>query len=88
MGSTHTPGTLGAIPSVVLNHLEKITLQNPSLHCKRVDKIYPDHANALLKAGLAPPIFLTMGELWKNQDEKMDIEGKKNLKSTKKCRNV
>ena len=31
----------------------------------------------LCKAGLAPPIFLTMGELWRGQDEKMDIENKK-----------
>ena len=61
--STHTPGTLRSIPSGVLNRLAKLTLRNPSFHSKAVDKIYPDHVNALRKAGLAPPIFPTMGDL-------------------------
>ena len=30
--------------------------------------------NALRKAGLEPPNFLTMGDLWSKQDEKVDIE--------------
>ena len=54
---THTPGTLRAIPSEVLNHRAKLTSRNPSIHSEAVDKIYSDHANALRKAGLAPPIF-------------------------------
>ena len=41
--STHTPGTLRAIPSGVLNRLAKPTSQNPSLQFKGVDKVYPDH---------------------------------------------
>ena len=73
-GSTHTPGTLCTIPSGVLNRLAKLTLRNPSFHSKAVDKIYPDHVNALRKAGLAPPIFPTMGALWRKQDEKVDSE--------------
>ena len=32
-----------------------------------VDTIYPAHGNTLRKAGLAPPVFPTMGELWKNK---------------------
>ena len=74
MGSTHTPGTLRAIPSGFLNFLAKLTLQKPSLNSERVEKIYPDYARALCKAGIAPLIFPTMGELWKNQDDKMDID--------------
>ena len=70
--STHTPGTLCAIPSRVQNRLDKLTLRNPSVHAEAVDKIYPDHANALRKAGLAPPVFPTMGDLWIKQDEKVD----------------
>ena len=58
--STHTPGTLRAIPSGVLNRLGKLTSRKPSFHSVGVDKIYPDHANALRKAGLTPPNFLTM----------------------------
>ena len=72
--STHTPGTLSAIPSGVLNRLAKLTSRNPSIHAEAVDNIYPAHTNALCKAGLAPPVFPIMGDLWRNQDEKVDIE--------------
>ena len=61
--STHTPGILRAIPSVLLNHLAKLTSRKPSIQVEAVDTIYPAHANALRKTGLAPPVFLTMGEL-------------------------
>ena len=44
--------------------------------------IYPDHANALRKAGLAPPNFPTMGDLWRKQDEKVNM--KKNKTSAKR----
>ena len=36
--------------------------------------LYPDHTNNLLKAGLAPLNFPTLGELWSKQDEILDIE--------------
>ena len=67
--STHTPGTLREIPSGVLNRLAKLTSRKPSIHSEGVDKIYPDHANALRKGGLAPPNLLTMGDLWSKQYE-------------------
>ena len=72
--STHTPGTLRVIPSGVLNRLAKLTSRKPSIHSEVVDKIYPDHTNALCKAGLEPPNFPTMGDLFIKQDYKMDIE--------------
>ena len=37
-----------------------------------MDSIYPSHANALRKAGLATPVFPTMRELWEKQDEKLE----------------
>ena len=77
--NTHIPGTLRAIPSGVLNSLAKLTLRNPSIHAEAVDKIYPTHANALHKAGLAPHVFPTMGDLWRKQDEKVDIEKEQNF---------
>ena len=87
--STHTPGTLRVIPSGVLNRLAKFTSRKPSLHSEEVDKVYPDHTNALRKAGLAPPDFRTMGDSWKMQDEKLDIENKiKPDVNKKKKRNV
>ena len=61
--STHTLVTLPAIPPGVLNRLAKLTSRKPSIHYEGVEKIYPDHANVLCKAGLTPPNFLTMGYL-------------------------
>ena len=85
--STHTPGTLRAIPSRVLNYLAKLNSRNPSIHAEAVDKIYPAHANALRKTGLSPPVFLTMEDLWRKQDKKVDIEKEQDV-SVKKNRNV
>ena len=59
--STHTPGTIRAIPSRFLNHLAKLTSRKPPIQAEAVDTIYPAHANALRKEGLAPPVFPTMG---------------------------
>ena len=77
---THTPGTLRAIPSGVLNHLDKLTPINPSIYPEAVDKIYPEHANAFRKAGLAPPNLPTMGDLWRKQDEKVDMEKERDVR--------
>ena len=63
MISKHTPSTIHAIPSGVLNRLAKLILKKPFLNSERVDKICPDHASALCKADLAPLKFPTMGEL-------------------------
>ena len=52
-----------------------------------MDTIYPDHANTLRKAGLAPPVFPIMGELWRKQDEKVEKNKEQNV-SVKKNRNV
>ena len=71
---THRPGTLHVITLGVLNRLDKITSRKPSIHSEGVDKIYPDHVNSLRKAGLVPPNFLTMGDLWRKQDAKVDME--------------
>ena len=77
MGSTHTSGTLHVIPSGFLNRIAKITSCKPYFHSERVDNVYPDHANSLRKAGLAPPIFPAMGELWKGPDGKTEVENEK-----------
>ena len=85
--NTYPPGTLRATPSGVLNCLAKLTSRKPSLHSEGVDKIYPDHANALRKAGLAPSNLPTMGDLWSKQDEKVDTEKEPDV-NNKKNRNV
>ena len=66
--STHTPGTLRAIPSGDLNRLAKPTSRKPSIHSEGVEKIYPKHGNTLRKAVLTPYNLPTMGYLWSNQD--------------------
>ena len=60
--STHTPGTLRAIPSGVFNRLTKLTSRKPSIQAAAVDSIYPAHATALHKAGLAPSV----SQQWEN----------------------
>ena len=80
---THTPGTLRAIPSGVLNRLAKLTSRKPSIYSEGVDKIYPDHANDLRKAGLAPSNFPAMGYLWSKQVEKVDIEKELDVRKNK-----
>ena len=60
---THIPGILRAIPSGILNCLAKLTSRKLSIQAEAVDTIYPAHANALRKAGLAAPVFPTMGDL-------------------------
>ena len=72
--SIHTPGTLRAIPPGVMNRLAKLTSRKTYIHSEGVDKIYPNHVNTPCKAGLAPSNFLTMGDLWSKQDEKVNIE--------------
>ena len=57
MGSTHTLGTIRLILSGVLNRLSKLTSRKTSFGYGGFDKIYPLHANALHKTGLAPHIF-------------------------------
>ena len=85
--STPETGTLRAIPLGVPNRLAKITSRKLSIHSEGVEKIYPDHANALCKAGLASPNFPTMGYLWSKQYEKVDKE-KEPSTNKKKNRNV
>ena len=85
--STHTPGTLRTIPSRVLNRLAKLTSTKPSIQVEGVDTICPAYANALRKAGLAPPVFPKMGYLWRKQDEKVEMENKRDV-NVKKNRNV
>ena len=84
---THTPDTIGIIPSGVLNCLAKTTSLKPTIHSEGVDKIYSDHVNALQKAGLATSYFPTMEDLWIKQDEKVDLEKEPDVnKNTKnKC---
>ena len=78
--------TLRAIQSGVLNLIAKLTSRKPSIHSEGVDKIYPDHVNALRKAGLALPNFPTMRDLWSKHDERVDIEKEPDVSKNKKLK--
>ena len=85
--STHAPSTLRPIPSGFFNRLAKLNSRKPSIRATEVESIYPAHANALHKAGLATSVFPTMGELWEKQDEKLEKNKERDV-SVKKNRNV
>ena len=67
---THTPGTLWAILSVVVNRIEKLTSQTPESESQSIYSIYSNNENALHGAGLATPISPTAGYLWNDLDKK------------------
>eukprot|EP00957_Ditylum_brightwellii_P002428 186982-Ditylum_brightwellii.AAC.1 len=51
--------------------------RDDSLKGTRVDEIYPEHAEALRKAGLAPKVFPAFGEIWEKDDGKLTRKKKK-----------
>ena len=53
-GSTHTKACFKAIPNGVLSRLAKLTSATEISKEKKLDELYPDHAEALRKADLAP----------------------------------
>ena len=55
--SNHTNSCKKEIPKGFFGHLAKITTSTHLNHNSRLDKLYPAHAAALKKAGLAPPKF-------------------------------
>ena len=50
---THTEATLKAIPNGVLNRLAKLTPRTEENAKMSIKECYPDHANALARAGLS-----------------------------------
>eukprot|EP00957_Ditylum_brightwellii_P028231 2132306-Ditylum_brightwellii.AAC.1 len=65
-----------SITTGVLTQLFRLTSRNFGLGGTRIDEIYPEHAEALRKAGLAPEFFPTFREIWEMDDGKL-VEKKK-----------
>ena len=78
--STHTEATLKATPNVLLNSLAKLTSRTEDNSKMSIKDRYPDHANALARAGLGMINVPTLEELWENADEREKRE-KEKLKS-------
>ena len=68
--STQTKATFKAIPNRVLNGLAKLTSRTEENAKMSIKERYPDHANALARAGIGMKNFPTLKELWDNADER------------------
>eukprot|EP00957_Ditylum_brightwellii_P204930 15341434-Ditylum_brightwellii.AAC.1 len=75
--STYRPSTFRSITNRVLKRLSRITLRSEDLKEVRIDKVYPGHAEALRKAGLAEQHFPTFGEVWGKEELEASVEKKK-----------
>ena len=68
--STHRATTFKSIANGVFTRLARLTSKIVANQEARIDEIYPDHAEALFIAELAPPTdFPTFKDLW-DDDEK------------------
>jgi hypothetical protein len=86
-GSTHTKACFKAIPNGVLGRLAKLTSATEISKEKKLDELYPDHAEALRKADLAPKTFPTLKETLNKiseQNDPVNVETKKQKKRDKK----
>eukprot|EP00957_Ditylum_brightwellii_P158392 12055708-Ditylum_brightwellii.AAC.1 len=75
--STSCPSTFLSIVTRVIARLCLLTSWDASLKETRVDEIYSEHAEALHKAGLAPGVFPTFGEIWEKDDGRLLRKKKK-----------
>ena len=78
-GSCHTRCCMKAIPSGVIKRLAKLTSREGNLKAK-MDNLYPNHAEALRKAGLAPKEFPTLEEVGSNSKSSEEIKKKRRLR--------
>ena len=69
------------IPQSISKKLAWLTSKKDALREQQIDKIYPDHAQALKKAGLVKDDFPTFDELWAtNQNQQEETWSKKKKK--------
>eukprot|EP00957_Ditylum_brightwellii_P179793 13696150-Ditylum_brightwellii.AAC.1 len=69
--STHRPTAFKSIANGVLTQLARLTLNIAASRNKQIDKLYPDHREALFIVDLAPPMdFSSYGELWQADGER------------------
>ena len=62
-GSSHPPSTFKSVSIGVFKRLARLTSVSDSSKTKKINEIYPHHAKALQKAGLAPTSFPTLEEI-------------------------
>eukprot|EP00957_Ditylum_brightwellii_P040252 3045867-Ditylum_brightwellii.AAC.1 len=68
--STHRPTMFKSIANGVFTQLARLISRSVANGNARIDDVYPDHAEALFTADLAPPTdFLTFNKLWRNDKE-------------------
>jgi hypothetical protein len=85
---THRATTFKSIAKGVFTQLARLTSKIAANQEARIDDIYPDHAEALFTADLAPPTdFPTFKELW-NDDKKRKNKPMKTKRSKRDQRSV
>ena len=68
--STHRPTTFKSVANGVFTQLARLTSRSVANGNTQINDVYPDHAEALFTADLAPPTdFLTFDELWHDDKE-------------------
>eukprot|EP00957_Ditylum_brightwellii_P199741 15226635-Ditylum_brightwellii.AAC.1 len=65
--SCHRPRTFKSIAPGVYLQLGRLTSKTMENEKKRLDKIYPEHAEALLAAELEPVDFPTLDKIWERE---------------------
>eukprot|EP00957_Ditylum_brightwellii_P050243 3810345-Ditylum_brightwellii.AAC.1 len=79
--SAHQPTTFKSIANGVFTWLARLTLRSVANGDAQIDDVYPDHAEALFTADLAPLTdFLTFDKLWRDDKE----QKKEPIKSKRK----
>eukprot|EP00957_Ditylum_brightwellii_P094715 7212809-Ditylum_brightwellii.AAC.1 len=69
--STHRPTTFKSIANGVFTRLARLTSNIVANRNQQIDELYPDHAEALFIADLAPPMdFPSFQELWNEDAER------------------
>eukprot|EP00957_Ditylum_brightwellii_P178554 13600922-Ditylum_brightwellii.AAC.1 len=74
--STHCPTTFKSIANEVFTRLARLTSNTATNQNLKIDKLYPDHAEAVFTADLTPPTdFLIFKELLE-EDERQKNQPK------------
>ena len=83
-GSMHTKACFQAIPSGVFRHLDILTTEMEESNSKKLDELYPLHAEALKVAKLVPEVFPTLGKVLADITTKPNKKDKKEKQQDKR----
>ena len=82
--STHSKHCTKAIPHGLFKRLAKLTSINKRIVNRRIDELYPDHAEALKIAGLSPKKFPSPKEISFNVNNDVNLNPNPKQKTKRK----